>query len=147
MKIFQKGQSLFELVVAIAMSALVIVTIVSLVTNAIRSSTFSKDNALAAAIASDGMEWLRSQRDDNINTFLDNVTTPIWCFTTLDWGSPGSCVATNQIDNLFTREGDFTVSTPSGKTLINATINVYWNDSQGTHTVSNNSIFTDWRQR
>jgi len=43
----QSGQSLFELVVAIAISALIIVAMVSLAVNSIQNSNFAKNKALA----------------------------------------------------------------------------------------------------
>lgn len=147
MKNLQSGQSLFELVVAIAISALVIVAIVSLVTNALRSATFSKNNAAANALASQAVEWLRSERDNDISVFLTNASTPYWCFANLDWTTPGICAVGNQINSLFTREGNFQIATVSGKTIIQSTIKVTWTDSQGDHEINNSTDFTDWRQR
>jgi len=46
-----KGQSLFEVVVALAISALIIITLVSVVGNSIKNATFSKNKTLAANYA------------------------------------------------------------------------------------------------
>jgi Tfp pilus assembly protein PilW len=54
---YERGQSMFELVVAIAISALVIVTIVSLTTISIRNSNFSKNKSLASTYAQQATEY------------------------------------------------------------------------------------------
>lgn len=143
----QRGQSLFELVVAIAISALIIVAIVSLVTNAIRSATFSKNNAFASSLAGDATEWIRTERDTNIATFLTKAQTPIWCFTGLNWNAPGACPSDGLINDLYIREGRFSIDASSGKTVVHSDVTVSWTDSSGVHEVKNSTDFTDWRQR
>lgn len=144
----ESGQSLFEVVVAIAISALIIVTIVSLVSNSLRNATFSKNNAQAASYGQQATEWLRTQRDNDIATFITNTTIPIWCFKDLTWTTTGACLAAQNIpDTPFLREGHFSTSLVSGKMVIEADIVVSWTDSQGLHQVTSATSFTDWRQR
>lgn len=147
------GQSLFELVVAIGVSALIIVAIVSLVTNAIRSATFSRNNAIGTSLGDDAVEWLRTQRDTDIVGFLANTSaSPIYCFQALDWNTPSACTSSDLIENLYTRQGTFSTETISGKTVVHATITVSWTDrgvagTAGSHVITNKTDFTDWRQR
>ena len=61
----QKGQSLFEAVVALAISALIIVAVVALVASSIRNASFSRNVTLASRYAQQATEWLRGQRDAN----------------------------------------------------------------------------------
>jgi len=144
----QAGQSLFEVVVAIAISALIIVTIVSLVSNSLRNATFSRNNAQAASYAQAATEWLRTQRDNNIAVFLTNVSTTSWCFKDLSWSISGACIQSENIPGTpFLRQGNFSTTLSGGKTLITADVVVSWNDSQGEHIVTNSTNFTDWRQR
>jgi len=144
----QSGQSMFELVVAIAISAIIIVAIVSLVNNSLRNATFSKNNALAGAEADNAIEWLRAQRDTDINSFMLKVTSPNWCFTDLSWSLQRSCIPGDEIPATpFLREGHFTTDVISGKTVITADITVSWTDAQGIHQVESSTSFTDWRQR
>lgn len=153
MKNLEKGQSLFELVVAIAVSALIIVAVVSLTTNAIRSANFSKNNAIANSLAQDAVEWLRTQRDSDPTTFFTNSDTQFWCFMNLDWNSPGGCSSDALIANLFIREAQFTPDVSGGKSVVHVTVTVYWSDTgatsgtQGTHEVINTTDFADLRQR
>lgn len=144
----QKGQSLFEVVVAIAISALIIVTIVSLVSNSLRNATFAKNNAQAASLGQQATEWLRTERDTDVAAFMTNVTTLTWCFKDLAWTITGPCLDPQNIpETLFYREGHFVTSLVGGKTVVAADIVVSWTDAQGLHQVTSATNFTDWRQR
>ncbi len=144
----QKGQSLFEVVIALAISALIIVALVSLVTNAIRNATFAKNSTLASRYAQEATEWLRGQRDSDIEIFTMNIATPTWCLKDLSWSQSGTCGLNDVIAGTpFIREAVFTNSTLNGKTLIEADVTVSWEDSQGAHEVKSATNFTDWRQR
>lgn len=155
MKRYQKGQSLFELLLAIGISALIIVVLVSLVSNALQNAAFSKNETLASRFAESATEWLRGQRDNNINTFISNTTTPpfSWCLkdenlTDSSWNKHAVCNPADKVGNtIFTRQVDFSSTIVSGKTIINADIQVYWTDSKGRHSVTSSTKFSDWRQR
>lgn len=140
-----RGQSLFEVLVAIGVSTLIVVAIVSLVTNSIRNTTFSKNKTLAARYVQDATEWLRGQRDANIADFRSKATGT-YCFNTLSWNNHDTCQA-DMAGTVFRREGSFTTTQPSGKTVIEADVKVYWDDAQGTHEVRSATNFTDWRER
>ena len=143
-----KGQSLFEVVVALAISALIIIALVSLVSNSIRNANFSKNKTLAGVYVQEATEWLRGQRDNDIDTFSTNVLTSQWCLQDLSWGIPGSCEDDATIAGTpFIREVNFTITSVSGKTMIETNIVVSWTDSQGLHNVSSTTNFSDWRQR
>lgn len=150
-KIRWSGQSLFEVVVAVGISALIIVAIVSLVTNSLRGTVYSKNATTASALAQEATEWLRGQRDVDISTFLANVNVgapTVYCFKSLDWSEHNDCLATDLIDSTFTRWGTFTpLATSDNKTVIEAKITVRWTDSQDNHDIVNVTTFTDWRQR
>ena len=157
----ENGQSLFEVVVALAISALVIVALVSLTTNSIRTSTYSKNNSLATTYANQAIEWLRGQRDSNIAIFRTKAqalqTSPGGCFNSFptiwnNWPTtaPANCPAPTTIAGTpFVRRIKFTITTipVSLKTLVQADVTVSWTDSQGKHTVTSATVFTDWRQR
>jgi len=145
---WEGGQSLFEVVVSLAISALVIVVLVSLVSNAVRNASYSKNNSLAAFYGQQATEWLRGQRDSNIAEFETNVLTPSWCLTDLQWTLSRACSLVDVIANtLFTRQVNFSISTVNGKSIVQADVIVSWEDSQGTHEVVNSTNYADWRQR
>lgn len=152
----QRGQSLFELVLAIGVSAIIITVLVSLVNNAVQAATFSKNQTLATRYAESGTEWLRTQRDTDIATFLINASTaPLsWCLkdsplVNSSWtGTHHPCGASEYITGtIFVRQVDFNPTSPSGKTVIIADVVVSWTDSKGNHKITNSTQFSDWRQR
>ena len=68
-----KGQSMFELVIAIGVSALIIVILVSLVSSALQNAAFAKNETLAGKYAENATEWLRGQRDKSTDVFLTEI--------------------------------------------------------------------------
>lgn len=145
---FSHGQSLFELVVAIAISALIIVAIVSLTTNSIQNSNFSKNKARAATFAQQAMEWLRGQRDSNVDMFFNTyATVSAYCLQDLVWTHPANNPATDCTTKIngtiFNRWVTFSGNWPAKE----ADITVSWTDSQGLHNVTSATILSDWRQR
>lgn len=147
----EKGQSLFELVVAIAISALIIVAIVSLTTNSIQISNFSKNKALAATYAQQATEWLRGQRDGDPTTFFAKATTPAWCLQNLVLTTPAANPSTDCTGKItgtiFNRWVTFTENVQGGKMVVEADVVVSWTDSQGVHEVINATNLADLRQR
>jgi type II secretory pathway pseudopilin PulG len=151
----QKGQSLFELLLAIGISALIIVVLVSLVSNALQNAAFSKNETLAARYAEAATEWLRGQRDNNIDVFITNATTApnSWCLrdeslTNSSWNRHTPCSTSDKIpETPFYRQVDFTVSTVSGKRIYLPTVSVSWTDAKGIHKVTSATKLSDWRER
>lgn len=150
---YEVGQSLFELVVAIAISALIIVAIVSLTTNSIQNSNFSKNKALAATYAQQATEWLRGQRDTDPTIFFTTATTPAWCLQNLSSGFTTPAVnpvtdCTGKIPGTpFNRWVTFTQNLQGGKMVVEADVVVSWIDSQGMHEVISATNLADLRQR
>jgi type II secretory pathway pseudopilin PulG len=140
----EKGQSLFELMVAIAISALVIVVIVSLTVNSIQSSNFSKNKTLASTYSQQASEWLRGQRDSNTATFFANVQSAggDMCLNTLTW-TVGACANHATIPGTpFTRKVTFDTTVAN---IVTADVMVSWSDSQGFHEVKDATNLADLR--
>lgn len=150
MRKYEQGQSLFEVVVAIAISALVIVTIVSLTSSSIQNSSYSKDKTLASTYVQEATEWLRGQRNNDMAGFLTHTETPLWCLNDLPtaWSHVGACGDGEYIlGTPFTRQVVFARSLVGGKNLIEADVTVSWTDSKGIHEVTSATNFSDLRQR
>lgn len=146
----ERGQSLFELVIAIAISAIIIVALVSLAANSIRDATFSKNKTLASRYAQETTEWLRGQRDAGNAAFFDTYAIPgrVFCFQNLAWTVSGACTSNDTISQTpFIREVSFPVcnSCPAG--LVEVDVTVTWTDAQGDHVVQNSTSFSDPRQQ
>ncbi len=143
-----KGQSLFEVVFAIGIAAIIITGVVIVSTTSIRNSTYSKNNSQATKYAQDEMEWLRSQRDLSWTGFTTGAAGGTGCSGTYSWG--GSCT----IDSFYTRSATFAckdaaeaaATCNSAASIVDVTVNVSWTDAQGTHSVSSSTRFTNWNK-
>lgn len=145
----EKGQTLFEVVVAIGMMAAILVGIVSLAALAVRNSTFTKNKTSAARYVQEVTEWLRGKRDDDFTVFLGRASAQgrTYCIPVIDqtiWPAEGPCGPTNYISGT-TLLREFTLA---GETsTITATVRVYWSDGDIEHEVRSVTYFTDWRER
>lgn len=143
----EKGQSLFEVVLALAVAALIIIAIVALATISIRNASFSRDQSLTTRYAQEAIEWLRGQRDEDWDAFATRALTPLWCFKSLSWTDAkiGECDSPDFIsDTIFKREISFTILNASN---IDTAVKVYWEDAQGLHETKTVTTFTDWREQ
>lgn len=139
---FQKGQSLFEVVLALGVMTAIMVGIVSLAAGAIKNSIFSKNKTLAARYAQEATEWLRRERDTDFTLFAAH-SPGTYCFENLNGWPAGTCGSSDNITGtILYREIIL-----SGASTITAEVKVYWTDAQGVHEVRSVTYFTDWRQR
>jgi len=146
---YLKGQSLFEVVLAIAVVTLITVGIIILATNSIRNSTYSKNKTLASKYAQEGVEWLRDQRAVDPNNFFLKAAAPSYCINILEWNYPGQCDYADEdfiSETTLAREVHFsTIVLANGDGAYNAKVIVYWSDSQGKHEVSTETTFGEIR--
>ncbi|MFH0863899.1 MAG: hypothetical protein V1858_02345 [Candidatus Gottesmanbacteria bacterium] len=153
-----KGQFLIETLIALAASILIISGLVTAVTSAVKNAQFSKNQALATKYATEGMEWVRSQRDQNWSTFYPLSTTSSpgnrYCISTLPtstWPSTNACGTSDYISGpssatVFKREVLlFTEPATLPEIKIKATITVSWSDAGGNHKSNLESYFTNWQ--
>ncbi len=142
------GQSMFEVVLALFIMAMIIVGVVFLSTNSIANSSFSKNKTIAGRYSQEAVEWLRGQRDSDSTLFKTNAVGS-YCFDSsiLTWSNSGLCSSGELLNNLFKREVTFTTTTITGKNLIEAKVVTSWNDSKGTHQSKSVTQFTDIREK
>src|SRR3989344_9633565 len=87
-----EGQSLFEVIVALAFITLIVVTVVAVAGTSIRTVSFARNNEHATRFSQEALEWVRSERDSGWDAFAIRATQPVWCLQTLAWpASAGSC--------------------------------------------------------
>jgi Tfp pilus assembly protein PilV len=148
------GQSLFEVIFALAIAAVVLVALVALSATSIRNSTYSKNSIQATQLAQETTEWLRGQRDTDWTSFVARASSSgtSWCFPSqpLSWpGSPSVSCTTPITNTVFTRAVTLTSLDIDSNTIIDtvdADITISWTDSQGQHNSKNRARFTDWRK-
>lgn len=136
------GQSLFEVVVAIGISALVVTGIVAAASNSIQNSSYSKDKNVATNYVQETMEWLRQERDKNLANFKLKITGSVgmvYCLPALSaWPAPTSKCSDSQVipNTKFVRKLEF----PEYATdVVRAKATVTWKDAKGTHEVSSST--------
>lgn len=150
------GQTLFEMVIALAVMVLVITGIVKAVTTAIKNSTFARQKSEATRYAQEAMEWVKTERDKaSWSDFTSQVLASKSCMPSLAFPTQaGPCdtgLDSNKIQNtIFFRE--ITVKDASGAsctdsdTSCNISIEVFWLDRETTHTSTLETRVTNWRE-
>ena len=138
-----RGQSLFEVVIAMALISIVLITLVAMASVSIRAAVFSRNQTQAGRLTEQASEWLRAEKDANWATFNSHAATPNWCLDSLYWQKAFSCSANDIISGtIFTRSLKFTIN---ADTSISADLKTVWTDAQGSHTVPTSIIFTNWQ--
>lgn len=141
-----RGQSLFEVVVALFVVTLIMITLVALAVTSVRNSDFSKNKALATRHAQEASEWLRGERDEDWDVFSTRAAGAPgqrWCLNSLSWpATPGGCGSSFIQDGIFQREVTLLTLDP---VTIETQVIVYWNDSLGRHEVNATTNLTNWR--
>lgn len=142
----EKGQSLFEVVLALGVIAAITVGVVSLTVGSIRNASFSKNKTLAGRYAQEATEWLRSERDKNFTVFSGRASGTYCLKDPIGWSIHTNCSPTDNIPGtILYRKVTFSTSLVSGKTVIQASVKVYWTDAQGAHEATSTTLFSDWR--
>lgn len=141
----QKGQSLFEVVLSLAVITVVIVTLIILAYNSIRNANYSRNQTVATKHSQEATEWLRGERDTDYDLFQTRALTGQYCFPSLSWTAAkiGGCSDTDVIDGTNLKREIFLTNVDSAN--IEAQIVVYWDDAQGLHEVRAITNYTDWR--
>ena len=135
----RRGQSLIEALAAIAVTMLVVTSLVGLGVSAIRSATVSRNRASAVSYAQEGMEAIRSIRDRGYGELssCSGTRKVYWS------GSRWECQSgAETLDSIFTRSFTASEVTP-GK--LQVAVRVTWIDNAGSHTMNLDSYLTNWR--
>jgi len=123
------GQSLVEMVVAIAVVLIVIVALVAVTTVSVRNASFSRNQALATKYAQEWIEDARKIRDSQPESVF---------FT------DGSCNASDTVGG-FTRTRTCSLAVDGDKKAMIVTVTVSWTDAKGTHKSELTTRLTKWK--
>jgi Tfp pilus assembly protein PilV len=129
-----KGQSLIEVIFALAIILLVVLALVQIVTGAIRSSDFAQKSSQATAYSQRAMEEIRSFRDKN--TWADFSIACAAKNFGLTYPDPATT--------------DFTLTVVScadegSANQKKVVLKVEWTDSTTTHKSELTSYFSNWK--
>lgn len=133
----KNGQSLLEVLVAMAIAILILAALAMAVISAVRNAQFAKNQTLATKYANEGLEWLRAERDADWTSFTAKAGSS-YCLNDLSWVG-GSCSGF-LLANIFKREA--TLITIEADSKVEVQLTVSWRDSLGSHQVTLDSYFT-----
>lgn len=149
--ITKNGQSLLEVLVALAVALLVILALVRATIVAIRNADFAKKQAQASSYAQEGMENIRAYRDASWTIFWGAADGNNHGFSgaTPSSGACPSPTNPNISGTPFTRcsklEKVDLDPDIAGVDSVKATVTVFWIDSSGTHQSQQISYFSKWK--
>ncbi len=146
------GQSMFELIIALAIGIIIVTAVVVVASNSVRNSSFSKNNAAATRYAQEGMEWLRGQRDQSWTTFSSKASVSgfDWCLQTLAWPAVnGNCTSSQTVSGTsYVRQVNLKLKnydTNADNETVEATMVVSWTEAGVAHNVTLTSQYTNWK--
>lgn len=146
MKYNIKGQSLFEVMFAVAVASIIMMSVVALTKQTISGSDFSKNNALASRYAQEATDWIREERDNDWTAFFNRASTnPTLCLEALAWGGAPPCpdITGTQFNRSVTLT-QVDLDATLGDESVEAEVVVTWSDGKGMHQISNISRYTNW---
>jgi len=133
---------------AVFITAVTLVALLSLVGSSVSNSTFSRDRSEAVRYTTEVSEWIRTERDTDWNLLASraSATGSTYCVSSLSWDIQNVCRDIDLIANTkFTRELTLFYDAGSDPNLIEASIITRWSDSGGAHESRTVSQYTNWR--
>ena len=122
------GQSLLEVMVALAVSTLVLTSLVSAVVVSVRNARFAKNQSLATKYAQEGIEKVRIYRDQNAWSDFDEPTCESVPLAALPSPLNRSIGCTPQV----------------GGDRMEVTVTVSWTEAGRTHQSQLTTYLTEW---
>ncbi|HCM37051.1 MAG: hypothetical protein UV61_C0030G0004 [Candidatus Gottesmanbacteria bacterium GW2011_GWB1_43_11] len=139
------GQSLLEAVIAIGISTMVLVSLITAVRFALANAQYTRNKTQATKYTQEAVEWLRSQRDLDWATFYTYAQGSQFCLNDLVVASLTSQVACasgiNITGTIFTRSATLTAS-GADKVLVN--VIVTWMQSSRTAQVTTDTYLVQY---
>lgn len=121
----ESGQSLIEVLAALAVVILVVLALVMVVTTSIRNATFAKNQSLATKYAQEAIEKVRAFRDEDPDSFF-----------------AGSCLSPEDLSGFgFDQTIDCLIE---GEDKVKVTVAVSWTDAKGEHQSALSTYLTKW---
>ncbi|MBI2641831.1 hypothetical protein HYW87_04550 [Candidatus Roizmanbacteria bacterium] len=121
------GFSLLEVLIFVTILSMFFVTAAAIVTGMVRNLKFEEHKLIATHYGRQLEEWLRSEKEIDWNSFAALAqSSPTRCFYLLNWSS--TC---DDIDGLYDRRANFSVSGSPITDRVTATITVTWDEVGG----------------
>lgn len=124
-----KGQSLIEMVIVIAITGVALVAIAVVTTMSIRNARVAKERSIARNIMNQTMESIRNTRDKDPDTFFTMT-------------SHSQTLSTTGENPTYNRTVDYNVDIAGAK--IQITVTVSWTDAGNTFNVVDSTYLQKW---
>lgn len=106
-----RGQTLLEVVIAIALLVLVLTVMVSATVASMANNRLAKERAIATRLAQSAQDWLRGQRDQlGWTTFSAPFNNGDYCMASLTWTLPSSSCTTPVVSSNASYTRNITIS-------------------------------------
>ena len=141
----KQGQTLVEVLVAVGVTTLLLVAMVAAVTRSLSNAQFSKNKSQAAKYVEEGLEVVRSVRDNSVDWSTFSTTYPDGVYKlNSELVLTANCTQADKIsvNSLFSRCVNFT-DDGAEKKIIKVT--VYWTDGSGSHLTYASTYLTLWK--
>jgi type II secretory pathway pseudopilin PulG len=142
----RSGQSLVEMVVAVAISSLVLVGLLSGSIIGLRNVQSSRNQSQAMELCREASEWLRSEKEISWSRLWAKGSSlgKTYCLKSLDFFSNRACsLPQDQINGQFYRQAVLTQSGADADKL-EIVITTSWQDSVGNHTETITTYLTKY---
>ena len=142
---FSRGQSLIEVIVAMAVMSLLLVALLSLMSLSVKNSRLARDRTRAVAYGQQGVELMRAYRDYHWNQFSHQADGTVYSQQENWTVGPGvnlhsPCVQ-NNISLYFTR---CVTLTDSGADNIAVAVTVAWKEGSQTFQTTQTTNLSLW---
>lgn len=126
-----KGQSLIEVMVAIAVLVLILLGMLTAVTYSVRNATFAKNQAIATKYTQEAMENARELRDTHRLEFFQSGSSSLTDCNIEDEAIESGFVLNRTCELV-------------GEETVLIEVAVTWTDARGTHDATASSYLTKW---
>ena len=134
----RSGQMLVELLLALAVTVLVLVALVQITTRSIFSTRFSQEQSQATTLGTQAVEWLRLQRSLDWTAFFANSGK--YCLQNLLWQPPPPCLPIT--GTIYTRTVTMTpLALAGGGAMVTAVVEVVWSEGSKNFTANQTAVF------
>jgi len=141
----KQGQTLVEVLVAVGVTTLLLVAMVAAVTRSLSNAQFSKNKSQAAKYVEEGLEVIRSIRDNSVNWQAFSTSYPEGVYKlNSQLALTANCTQADKISvsSIFSRCVDIS-DDGAEKKIIKVT--VYWTDGSGAHSTYASTYLTSWK--
>ena len=146
----KKAFSLIEVLVFITILSLFFVAAMTVTTFSLRNMKASEYKILAAHLAEEGMEWVKSEKEADWSQFTihGSLSGTTYCLNSLDWDTPNpdGCKESYDLGKpaIFKRELKVDNQTGNPITATDIELTVSWTDGTTVFNVPVKTVLTVW---